>query len=196
MPKMNPEARMRLVGTAADMLRRRGMNATSIRELAKAAKAPLGSTYHYFPGGKSQVVTEAIQFAGDLVAEQLRQALEKGLLEGIQTFIAQWRDIILQSNFQAGCTVLAASIEEPVSDELVLATEAAAEAFRGWETLLIESFSDSGMSEDNAKSLATTVVSTTEGAVVLCRAKRSVEPLQHISKQLSILVQANLSHVG
>lgn len=193
MPKVNPQARMRLVGTAADMLRRRGMNATSIRELAKEAKAPLGSTYHYFPGGKSQVVTEAIGFAGDLVAEQLRQALEKGPLEGIQAFIAQWRDIILSSDFQAGCTVLAASIEEPVSDELLLAAQAAAEAFRGWEALLVESFGGAGMGERDAQSLATTVVAATEGAVVLCRAKRSVEPLEKISTQLSVLLQVYLS---
>jgi len=195
MPKVNPQARMRLIGTAADMLRRRGMNATSIRELAKEAKAPLGSTYHYFPGGKSQVVTEAIQFAGDIVAEQLRQALEKGPLEGIRAFITQWRDIILQSDFRAGCTVLAASIEEPTSDELGLAVETAAGAFRCWEALLVESFKGSGMNEGCAHSLAIVVISATEGAVVLCRAKRSIDPLEQVSAQLSILVQANLSQL-
>ena len=54
-------SRDRLVIGAADMIRRRGLNATSVRELAKHAGAPLGSTYHYFPGGKQQVVTEAVR---------------------------------------------------------------------------------------------------------------------------------------
>lgn len=37
-----------MLAGAADMLSRRGANATSIREVAKHAQAPLGSTYHYF----------------------------------------------------------------------------------------------------------------------------------------------------
>ena len=37
-------SRDRLVVGAADMIRRRGLNATSVRELAKHAGAPLGST--------------------------------------------------------------------------------------------------------------------------------------------------------
>ena len=54
------ESRQRLVAGAADMMRRRGLNATSVRELAKHAQAPLGSTYHYFPGGKYQLAAEAV----------------------------------------------------------------------------------------------------------------------------------------
>jgi len=72
------EPRQRIVAGAADMMRRRGVNATSVRELAKHAKAPLGSTYHYFPGGKQQLVTEAVQFAGGLAARVLAKELSAG----------------------------------------------------------------------------------------------------------------------
>ena len=58
-----PDARQRVVETAAEMLARHGLNATSIREMARRAKAPLGSTYHHFPDGKQQVVVEAVEFA-------------------------------------------------------------------------------------------------------------------------------------
>ena len=64
-------SRGRLVMGAADMIRRRGLNATSVRDLAKHARAPLGSTYHYFPGGKQQVATEAVQFAGAVISRRL-----------------------------------------------------------------------------------------------------------------------------
>ena len=67
----NAESRQRLVAGAADMMRRRGLNATSVRELAKHAQAPLGSTYHYFPGGKYQLAAEAVQWADDLTARAL-----------------------------------------------------------------------------------------------------------------------------
>ena len=50
----------RLTAAAADLIRRRGLQATSVRELAKHAGAPLGSVYHYYPEGKQQFVSEAI----------------------------------------------------------------------------------------------------------------------------------------
>ena len=56
-------SRQQLVAGAADMIRRRGLNATSIREVAKHAGTPLGSTYHYFPGGKHQLAAEAVRYA-------------------------------------------------------------------------------------------------------------------------------------
>ena len=64
-------SREQIVTGAADMIRRRGLNATSIREVAKHAGTPLGSTYHYFPGGKNQLATEAVQWAADTVQKVL-----------------------------------------------------------------------------------------------------------------------------
>ncbi|MFD0487949.1 TetR family transcriptional regulator [Saccharopolyspora spinosporotrichia] len=64
MSASSQQPRLQLVAGAADMIRRRGLNATSIREVAKHAQAPLGSTYHYFPGGKRQLAGEAVRFAG------------------------------------------------------------------------------------------------------------------------------------
>lgn len=87
MSNNKPETRQRLVSSAADMISRRGLDATSIRELAKYAKVPLGSTYHYFPGGKQQVAVEAIQYAGDNVAHLLQQALEAGPIAGLHSFL-------------------------------------------------------------------------------------------------------------
>ena len=68
MPKDKTDSRKQMVMGAADMIRRRGLNATSVRELAKHASAPLGSTYHYFPGGKYELATEAVRWADDITA--------------------------------------------------------------------------------------------------------------------------------
>ena len=97
---------------AADMMRRRGLNATSVRELAKHAQAPLGSTYHYFPGGKYQLAAEAVQWADDLTARALTKELRAGPLAGLRAFLQMWRKILTDSDFGAGCPVLAASVED------------------------------------------------------------------------------------
>ena len=110
-------SRDRLVVGAADMIRRRGLNATSVRELAKHAGAPLGSTYHYFPGGKQQVATEAVEFAGEVVSRRLAAELRSGPVVGLRAFLALWREVVVENDFRAGCPVLAVSVEEPHGDE-------------------------------------------------------------------------------
>ena len=96
------------------------MNATSIQELAKAAKAPLGSTYHYFPNGKKQVVIEAVNFAGDKISGMLQKSLEKGAVAGLETFLQIWRDVIESTEFQAGCPVIAVAMEQATNETLKL----------------------------------------------------------------------------
>ncbi|CAM5320183.1 hypothetical protein SVIOM74S_07724 [Streptomyces violarus] len=76
MAERRTPSRERIVAGAADMISRRGLSATSIREMAKHAKAPLGSTYHYFPEGKQQLATEAVRYTGEWVARSLRKELE------------------------------------------------------------------------------------------------------------------------
>lgn len=76
--KPSPAARERIVAGAADMISRRGLNATSIRETAKHARAPLGSTYHYFPEGKQQLATEAVRYTGEWVAQPAAQGAGGG----------------------------------------------------------------------------------------------------------------------
>lgn len=190
MPKSSPQARERIVAGAADMISRRGLSATSIREMAKHAKAPLGSTYHYFPEGKQQLATEAVQYAGDTVARLLSKELEAGPAAGLGAFLALWRKIVVGTGFRAGCPVLAVSIEEPPTDEIPPAVLAAAEAFDSWEKLLATSLREHGVEAEQAAQLATLVVAAVEGTVAMCRAKRSTQPLDRTAEQLQALIAA------
>ena len=192
MKQTNSEARFRLVATAADMLRRRGLKATSIRDLAKVANAPLGSTYHYFPGGKQQVVNEAIVYAGEKILQGLRSELRAGPVEGLHGFLAQWRRTITKTDFRAGCPVIAVTIEEP-TPETAAALETAANVLSTWENLLADSLREHGADEQSAKELATLIISSVEGALMMCRAKRDTTPLDYVSAQLEKLIRAAIS---
>jgi AcrR family transcriptional regulator len=187
--KPSPTARERIVAGAADMISRRGLNATSIREMAKHAKAPLGSTYHYFPDGKQQLATEAVRFTGAWVARSLRKELAAGPVAGLLAFLDLWRGIVVDTDFRAGCPVLAVSIEEPPADETPAALLAAAEVFEEWEGLLAGSLREYGAEPEQAAQLATLVVAAVEGTVAMCRAKRSTEPLDRTAEQLRALIE-------
>ncbi|GKQ36112.1 TetR/AcrR family transcriptional regulator [Streptomyces sp. A012304] len=192
MTKHSPSARERIVAGAADMISRRGLNATSIRETARHARAPLGSTYHYFPDGKQQLATEAVRYTGEWVARSLRKELEAGPVAGLRAFLALWRGIVVDSDFRAGCPVLAVSIEEPPADETPAALVAAAEVFAAWEGLLAASLRAHGAEPERAEQLATLIVAAVEGTVAMCRAKRSTQPLDHTAEQLQALILATI----
>jgi len=191
--KSSPTARERIVAGAADMISRRGLNATSIRETAKHARAPLGSTYHYFPEGKQQLATEAVRYAGEFAARNLRKELAAGPVAGLRAFLGLWRKIVVDSDFRAGCPVLAVSIEEPPTDEIPAAVLAAAEVFDQWEALLAASLREHGTTPEQAAQLATLIVAATEGTVAMCRAKRSIRPLDDVTEQLQTLITTTLN---
>ncbi|MFI6865767.1 TetR/AcrR family transcriptional regulator [Nocardia sp. NPDC050406] len=188
-PSEPSDSRRKLVAGAVDMIRRRGLNATSVRELAKHAHAPLGSTYHYFPGGKTQLATEAVTFAGDLTATLLARQLEKGPIDGLRAFLRAWRKIVVDTDFRAGCPILAVAIEDlPEGEEAP--RDAAAAAFTQWSTLLSASLRDHGANPSEADRTATLIVAAVEGSVAMCRAQRSVEPLDQIGEQLEVVVRS------
>ncbi|MFE3458440.1 TetR/AcrR family transcriptional regulator [Nocardiopsis aegyptia] len=183
-------ARERIVVGAADMLSRRGLNATSIRETAKHAGAPLGSTYHYFPDGKGQLTAEAVRYAGDRVAKGLRRALRQGPEAGLRAYLNVWRSIVVDSDYRVGCPVLAVAIEEPEAEERSVALQAAAEVFDTWQDLLAASLREHGTPPEQAAQLAALVVAAAEGAVAMCRAQRTTAVLDAVEAQLNALVRA------
>lgn len=184
-------SRERIVAGAADLISRRGLNAASIRELAKHAHAPLGSTYHYFPGGKRQVATEAVEFAGEAVSRRLRRELVEGPIEGLRAFLGLWRGIVVDSDFRAGCPVLAVSVEEPPEGETPELT-AAAKAFAEWQALLADSLRAQGIDAETAADLGALIVAAVEGATAMCRASRSALPLDRVERQLETAIRSAL----
>ncbi|MEU0884008.1 TetR/AcrR family transcriptional regulator [Lentzea sp. NPDC005914] len=183
-------SREQIVAGAADMIRRRGLNATSIREVAKHAGTPLGSTYHYFPGGKNQLATEAVRLSAEIVTRVLDKKLRQGPAEGVRAFFGLWREVVAGTDFQAGCPVVAVAVEEAAHPE---ALAASAEAFRAWSRQLAESLEQHGVEARRAAQLATLVVGAAEGAVVMCRAQRSIQPLDDVAAELTALLESVIS---
>lgn len=194
MSKSELQTRERLVAAAADMISRRGLAATSIRELAKYANTPLGSTYHYFPGGKHQVTVEAVRYAGDEVSSALRALLQDDPVAGLRGFLNLWRSIVIESDFRAGCSVLSVATEEPVNEEGLEALGVAAKVFNEWEMLIAEALHTHGADRREANKLATLVIASVEGSVALCRARRSVSALDDIADQLEMLIRQALTN--
>lgn len=178
------DAPQRVIDAAAQMLARVGLNATSIREVTKLADAPLGSTYHHFPGGKQELLARATLMAGDKVEALLVELLKGGAVQGLQRFLAMWRERLLRSGFRAGCPVLAAAVEEPMDALPSQPRAAAAEVFVRWHDHLATALVAEGHAPAAARELASLVIASVEGAVAMCRALRDIAPFDQVAAQL------------
>src|SRR5689334_24236611 len=95
---MSSDTRAKMVAGAADLMSRRGVNATSVREVVRHTGTPRGSISHHFPRGKQQLIEDAIAFAGRQVSGPLRELTrEHGAIGGLRAFIALWRKILEQT---------------------------------------------------------------------------------------------------
>jgi AcrR family transcriptional regulator len=179
---MNANPRQRMIQSAALLMRERGIEATSFTDVLELSGAPRGSIYHHFPDGKSQLVEEATKYAGDYVAGGLAAALAgDSPVDAFKRFASLWRGILAESNFGAGCPVVAATLE---GDRSPGARDAAGAAFARWEELLGGAIESQGVEAKRASSLATLIVAAIEGGVILSRAEQSIEPLERVVVEL------------
>lgn len=185
---MARDTRSRMVIGAARMVGTRGPGATSLRDLAKEAGVPLGSTYHHFPGGKQQLVDESVRFLGERVTRIIESSREGGVDAALDALVAQWRTVLEESGFRTGCAVLAVATED--DPEL---RQTATDVFSMWQDRLVGVLVDAGTRADHAPRLARTVIAALEGGVALCRAERSMRPLEDVSEELRALIRASVA---
>ena len=177
---MSSDARQKMIESAVTLLAMRGLQGTAFSDVLERSGAPRGSIYHHFPQGKDELVDAAIEFSGRRTLGVL-DAVEGASPKAITTyFLGLWREVVVRSNFRAGCSVLAVTVATD-SPELL---ERAASVFRVWQARLAELYVAAGVEPDTASSFATTLIAASEGAVVLSRAQKSLEPFEQVAARL------------
>ena len=199
---MTSDTRAKMVAGAADLMSRRGVNATSMREVVRHTGTPRGSIGHYFPGGKQQLIEDALAFAGRQVSGPLRHLTQKqGAIGGLHAFISLWRQTLERTKFQAGCPVLAVAVEQLLSD--AGAPDQAAQrrlldladgVFADWQKIMVTALRHEGVMPARARRLAALVVASMEGTVAMCRAARSAQPLDDVRQELELVLSSALSN--
>jgi TetR/AcrR family transcriptional repressor of lmrAB and yxaGH operons len=180
--------RINMLVSAAEVLRERGAAGVTIDEVLARSGAPRGSVYYHFPEGRNQILTEALQYAGEAITEVIDEAVQKGGLYLVRRFVAFWEDLLVESGFTAGCPVVAAAIGS-ADDEPQLTTVAGG-IISHWRDALTRAFVADGFDESDAASLAVMCIASLEGAVVLCRSTRSADPLRDVAQQIEFLVKS------
>ena len=179
------DTRRKMIAGAALAIGTRGVGAMSLRDLAKEAGVPLGSTYHHFPGGKAQLAEEAVTSIGRKVGRLVDKARAEGIEAALAAFARVWREQLVETDFRTGCPVLAVA----TGDDPEL-TETARAIFASWQDLMVEGLVADGVPAQRAPGLARMIIASLEGAVAVSRAERSLAPLDQVSTELVTLVQS------
>ena len=202
---MTSETRAKMVAGAADLMSRRGVNGTSMRDVVRHTGTPRGSIGHHFPNGKQQLIEDAIVFAGAQVSGPLEHLTRKrGAIAGLRTFIDLWRQTLEKSKFQAGCPVLAVAVEQFVNDATGgeggvddaaqgRLLDLADGVFADWQRIMINALRGEGVTVARARRLAALVIASVEGTVAMCRAARSAQPLEDVRQELELVLSAAIA---
>jgi AcrR family transcriptional regulator len=178
-------ARDRMVRSAVELVRERGVHGVGLRQIVAHADGPRGSLQRYFPGGKTQLITEALNLAAAEVLDETESGLIEAatLAEAIDAIFAPWRQVLVDSNFTLGCPVAATVVD--ASGDAQLLEEARA---------LLAQMQDSvrgalvrfGVPKSAADDDASVLLAGLEGALILSRANQSTQPLDTMQRFFTV----------
>ncbi len=167
--------RMRLLNGARRLLAEKGYAGMELRDVAAVGKAPRGSIYHHFPGGKRQLAAEAAALEGSEIRATIERSLaENGLKKTLARFGEIFRRRVADHPERLGCPVAAAALARPEDPTLAAAATA---AFQSWERPIAAALEAEGVEAEEAATFAGLVVSTVEGALIRARAAADPAPL-------------------
>ena len=156
------DTRERMVDVTARLLARQGYHATGLAQVLAEAGAPRGSLYFHFPEGKEQMAAEAVRRLGGQLGAALQAKMDAK------------PDV--RSGLQSVARMFARQLE--ASDEAPALSAACADVFERWTAVLAERLRKERPRIAAPERLARTVLSLIEGALLLARVRRSVEPLR------------------
>jgi AcrR family transcriptional regulator len=192
------DGRARLLNGARRLLAEKGYAGMELRDVAARGKAPRGSIYHHFPGGKRQLAAEAATLEGTEIGALIERSLEK---HGVRGTLARFGEIfrrrVSDHPERIGCPVAAAALARPEDPALAAAATA---AFQSWERPIAAALRKEGISAGDAETFAGLVVSTVEGALIRARAAGNPAPLDSaidgLGQALDGLLEARSTPAG
>ncbi|MGA8788334.1 MAG: TetR/AcrR family transcriptional regulator [Paenarthrobacter sp.] len=186
----------RLAESMLQLIQTSGYSGTGLNAVIEHAAAPKGSIYFHFPDGKEGLGIAAVELAAKqfetLIAEAATSA--GSAAEAARVAIEALATIVSESNFRLGCPVSVVTLEMGAESERL--RQACAAAFEAWIAPTSALLEASGVEAKEARSLATVVVSTIEGAVIVSRAMQSTQPLQSAADVVAELINQRCKTAG
>lgn len=183
--------RARIIATTVELMEAQGYHATGLNQILHQSSTPKGSLYHHFPGGKEELAAEAVSSAGQAFTQELDAIIAESTDVGavLSLLTAFFRERLQTSHFQKGCPLATVTLEIAATSDPV--QHASRASYRAWQARLEDLLIASGYEPARASARALFALSAIEGALLLCRAERSTQPLEQVVEELRLLLEGD-----
>ena len=180
-PKLTPKGartRARIVEEAAALIHERGVAATTLEDVKLAADVSGSQMYHYFPD-KNELVQAVIDYQAEAIVERQRQALSNA--NGIEA----WQHMVIaaakRTKAQGGCQL--GSLVGQLAESDPEARALIAGGFDQWAAAIADGLrplhADGKLPSDiDPDDLATTLLATLQGGLLLAQVQQSSRPFE------------------
>jgi len=196
MTRKGERTRRRIVERSAPVFNTKGYAGASMSDLVLVTGLEKGGIYNHF-GSKEELALEAFDYAAGIMRERLSGALEveRGALERLCAIVDVLGAVAWDPPVPGGCPVLNTAVEADGANPAL--KERAAEAMGGWLRLVGREVKEGMKSGElsprtDPRAVASVVVATLEGAVMLTRlqenpahVERAVEHLKDHLRSLA-----------
>jgi TetR/AcrR family transcriptional regulator, transcriptional repressor for nem operon len=180
-PRLTPKGartRARIVEAAAALIHERGVAGTTLEDVKVAADVSGSQMYHYFPD-KNELVQAVIDYQAETIVTQQRHALASA--NGVEA----WRDMVIsearRTEGQGGCPL--GSLGGQLAESDPEARSLIAAGFDQWAAAISDGLrsrhADGKLPSDiDPEDLATTLLATLQGGLLLAQVQRSSRPFE------------------
>lgn len=185
--------RERILTATAELFRRQGYNGTPLKQVTTAAGAPVGSLYHFFPGGKEELGEAVVRSSGQAYLELFELIYDAALdaPTAVTDFFDGAAAMLDETGYVDACPIGTVALEvASTNDRLRRAT---ADVFASWIDVISGRFQAAGVAPMRSRELATALVAAVEGGFMLSRAAQSPEPMRITGRLMRDLVQRELT---
>lgn len=179
--------RGQMILKAIQLLPTHGYAGITLMHVARACKAPRGSLYHYFPGGKDDLMAAVLEAAKEYSLGTFITSCSRA--PELQSYIADMGKALSaalsKSGFELGCPVAAIAMS---TEKTHVLNQRCKTIYADWRLALQARLTAYGLPSREAVVMALNILNTFQGALLHARMAGSCEPIE----QAALLLQRDI----
>jgi AcrR family transcriptional regulator len=180
-----------MIQAAETLLRESGLSGAGIKQLVARGGAPVGSVYHFFPGGKTQIVSETLRLHSAKVVKLFEHSFGDTavpLPTRLQALFRKAANGFEAAGGDKSCAIAGVTLDlRPSDDALRQVCEA---SFNQWVDEIASHLP--WRDGETRRSFARMVVLSLEGAFILARAEKTGDAFTTAGNWLARFAQSTL----
>ncbi len=183
------ETRERILEATSASFMQQGYLGSGLKHISQISQAPIGSLYHFFPGGKTELAAETLKASGGAYQELVEAVFDAApdIVSGTRDCFQAAAETLRRSDYADACPIATVALEVASSDETL--REVTAEIFESWTESATSRFTAGGVEPARARELATVFLATLEGGFLLSRAAKDATTMELLGHSMVELVE-------